>query len=179
MYITRVLVSVFEFVLTVIMSVLIVYVNYVSMQLMHKDYDEAEELKKQNMAVAILLAALLFATGMLVQKGIYPVVSLVRIYFLTPQEADMGVWKMALFAVSQLFMVFVIAMITTSFTLRFYARLTTNIDEGKELAKGNAAVGIVLASVVLVVAMIVSEGLGSLTKALIPQPSIGRVQIMH
>ncbi|MFA6318062.1 MAG: DUF350 domain-containing protein [Elusimicrobiota bacterium] len=179
MYITRVLVSIFEFVMTVIMSVLILYVNYRSMRGMHKDYSEAEELKKQNVAVAILLAALLFATALMVQKGIGPVISLVRFYFLTPQEAEVNVLKMVAFALSQLVLVFVISMFTTSFALRFYARLTTDIDEGAELRKGNVAVGIVLAAVVIVVAMYVSEGIGSLTKALVPQPSIGRVQIMR
>ncbi|MBI4677820.1 MAG: DUF350 domain-containing protein [Elusimicrobia bacterium] len=179
MYVTRVLVSIFEFVLTVIMSVLILYVNYVSMRHMHKDYNEAEELKKQNVAIAVLLAALLFATALMVQKGIGPVISLVRIYFLTPQDADFSLGKMVLFAVSQLVLVFVIALFTVSFSLRFYGKLTRDIDEGAELKKGNIAVGIVLASVVLVVAMYVSEGIGSLTRALVPQPSIGRVQIMR
>jgi uncharacterized membrane protein YjfL (UPF0719 family) len=179
MYITRVLVSVFEFALTVVMSVLILYVNYKTMRVMHKDYNEAEELKEQIVAIAILLAALLFSTALMVQKGIGPIISLVRIYFLTPQDANLSIFKMVAFAVSQLVLVFVVAQFTVSFSLRFYGKLTTDINEGEELKKGNVAVGIVLAAVVLVVAMYVSEGIGSLTKALVPQPSIGRVQIMR
>lgn len=179
MYITRVLVSLFEFALTVVMSVLILYVNTVSMSRMHKDYNEFEELKKQNVAVAILLASLLFSTALMVQKGIGPVISLVRLYFLTPHDEGFALWKMALFSVSQFVLVFVLALFTVSFALRFYSKLTADLHEGDELKKGNVAVGIVLAAVVLVVAMYVSEGIGAVTKALVPQPSIGRVQIMH
>lgn len=177
MFITRVLISLFEFFFTVVLAVLVVYVNYYVMGIINKDYDEEEELKKGNVAVALLLGALLIATGMMVQKGIYPVVNLVRLYFLSPQESAIGVIPMAIYAFSHLVMVFVVAVLTVSFSLRFYGKLTKNIEEGVELQKGNVAVGIILSCVVLVVAMYVSEGIGSLSKALIPQPSIGRVQI--
>ena len=41
------------------------------------------------------------------------------------------------------------------------------------------AVGIVLASVVLLVSMFIGEGVSSLSKSLIPQPSIGKVRVMR
>jgi hypothetical protein len=38
--------------------------------------------------------------------------------------------------------------------------------------------GLVLSSVVLVAALYVSEGVSAISKALVPQPSIGRIEIM-
>ena len=57
----------------------------------------------------------------------------------------MGLTKLALFAVSQLALVLVLSLLTVSFALRFYGKLTRKeIHNGEELQKGNVAVGIVL-----------------------------------
>lgn len=179
MFATRVLVSVFEFLVTVFLSVMVVFVNYRLFEYANPDYDHEEELKKGNVAVAILLAALLFASGMMIQKGIYPVVNLFRLYMTSPLDGTLSHMQMGVYALSHLLMAFVLSVMTMSFSLRLYGRLTRDLHAGQELKKNNVAVGIMLASVVLVVGMYVSEGLGSLSKSLIPQPSIGRVQIMH
>ncbi len=181
MFLTQVLVSLCEFVLTVVMSVLVVYVTYRAMDVTNPDYDAEDELIKGNVAVAILLASLLIASGMMVQKGFQPVVSLFRLYATSPLKESVSNWQMALHAVSHLVMSFVLSVTTISFSLRFFGKLTGSrkLKLGKELKRNNPAVGIVLGAVVLVVAMYVSEGIGSISRALIPQPSIGRVRVMR
>jgi uncharacterized membrane protein YjfL (UPF0719 family) len=178
MFATRVLTSVFEFFLTVSLSVLVVFFNYRLFQHANPDYDHEEELRKGNMAVAILLAALLFASGMMVQKGVYPVVTLFRLWMTSPLDAGLTKFQILAYGVTHIVMSFVITVLTMSFSLRFYGRLTRSLREGEELKKGNAAVGVMLGAFVLVVGMYVSEGLGSLSKSLIPQPNIGRVRVM-
>ena len=175
----HVLLSVFEFAFTVVLSVLVVYVNYQIFNRANPDYDEEEEIKKGNMGVAILSAAILFASALIIKNAIFPVVSLVRLYLTSPMSDSLTKAQLALYAVSHLVMAFVVSVLTISFTLRMFGRLTKNIEEGKELRKGNPAVGVMLASVVLIVALFVSEGVSSLSKALIPQPSIGRVKVLR
>lgn len=179
MFLTRITVSALEFAMTVLMAILVVYFNFQVLGYMNKDYNEEDEINKNNLSVAILTAGKLVASGLMVQKGIYPVTSLARMYFLTPMSETMSLGRMALYALSHLVMSFAISAFTISFTLRLYGRLTVRIKEGEELKKGNVSVGIMLASVLVVVALYVSEGIGSLSKALIPQPSIGRVEIMR
>jgi hypothetical protein len=67
---------------------------------------------------------------------------------------------------------------TISLTLRLFGRFTRHIHPVKELEKGNVAMGILLSGVVIVATLYVSEGVGSLSKALVPQPSIGRIQVL-
>lgn len=179
MFGTQVLVSLFEFVFTVLMSALGVYVTYRVFVGVNPDYDSEEELKKGNIAVAILLAAIMLGAGLIIQRGIYPVVSLVRLYLTSPLEQGLSPWQLLVYGAAHLVMSFALAVLTISFTLRLWGRLTTNIQEGKELKKGNAAVGVVLASVVIVVSIFIGEGVSSLSKSLIPQPSIGRVKVMR
>ena len=167
--------SLFEFVLTAALSVLVVYVNYRLLIVTNRDYDAEEEIKKDNKGVAMLLAGLVIAGGLIVREGIYPVMNIVRLYFTTPQPEFAG-WQMLLLAAGHVVLVFVIATFTLSLSLRFWGKLTPHVQNGEELKRGNFSVGIVLTGVVLVVAMFMSEGISRLTKSLIPQPSMGQVE---
>ena len=172
---TTILLPMFEFVLTAALGLLVVYVNYRLFIATNHDYDAEEEINRNNFAVALLLAALLLAAGMIVREGVYPVSNLVRLYFTAPVDY-VNAWQLAGLIVGHLLLVFVIAVYTISLSLRFWGRLTPKINEGEELKKGNASVGIVLAGVVVVMALFISDGVSRLTKALIPQPSIGHVE---
>jgi uncharacterized membrane protein YjfL (UPF0719 family) len=177
MFLTRVAVSVFEFFLSVVLSVLVVYVTYRIFLLANKDYDGEEEIKAGNVSVAILQAAILIGASLIIHKGMDPVVSLMQLYLTTPLRETVSDWHFPLLAFAHLFMAFVIAVLSISFALRFFGKLTTKVNEGEELKRGNVAVGVMLAAVVIVVSLYISDGVSSLSKALLPQPSIGRIQI--
>lgn len=172
---TSVALAVFEFLLSAALSLLVVYVNYRMFIATNPDYDAEEEMKKNNLGVAILLAALLVAAGLIVREGVYPVVNLVRLYFTSSVEY-VTAWQLILLILGHLGLVFIVAIYTISLSLRFWGRLTPKINEGEELRKGNLAVGMVLAGVVAVMALFISDGISRLTKSLIPQPSIGHVE---
>jgi uncharacterized membrane protein YjfL (UPF0719 family) len=109
---------------------------------------------------------------------VFPVTNLVRLYFTSPVEYVAG-WQLVLLILAHLGLVFVVAVYTISLSLRFWGRLTPGINEGEELKKGNPSVGIVLAGVVAVMAIFISDGISKLTKSLIPQPSIGHVEFQR
>ena len=175
---TSITLALFEFVLSAVLGLLVVYVNYRLFISTNPDYDAEEEMKKNNVGVAILLSALLVSAGLIVREGVYPVSNLVRLYFTSPVDYVNG-WQLVLLALGHLLLVFIVAVYTISLSLRFWGRLTPNISEGAELKKGNLAVGIVLAGVVAVMAIFISDGISRLTKTLIPQPSIGHVEFQR
>ena len=175
---TSILLALFEFVLTGSLALLVVYMTYRLFAVTSPDYDPEVELKKGNLGAGILLAALIVSAGLIVREGIYPTINLVRLYFTSPDSYLTGPQVLAL-AFGHLGLVFVVAVYSMSWSLRFWGRLTTRIDEGEELKRGNAAVGIVLAGVVAVMAIFMSDAISRLTKAMIPQPSLGHVEIMR
>jgi uncharacterized membrane protein YjfL (UPF0719 family) len=182
MNVTRVLLSLFEFVLTVVMAVGVVYVNYRLSIRTNRDYDAEQELKNRNMGVAILLATCLISAGMIVKNGIFPVVAMVRLAF-TSDGAYLTIREVVGIALLQILLVFVAAIFSISVSLRLFGKMTRNIREGKELQAGNPAVGTILAAVVFVVALFVSDCMSSVTKSLVPQAPLGSttgtVQIMR
>ena len=178
MFLTRLIISLFEFFLSTAMSILVVYVTYRIFILANRDFDGEEHIKNGNVAVAVLVAAIMVGSSLIIQKGLYPVVSLFRLYMTTPIRESAHYWQLPLIAIAHLLLAFFVAVLAISFSLRMFGKLTTRMKEGQELARGNVAVGVLLASVVLVISMYISDGVSSLSKALLPQPSIGRIQIL-
>ena len=179
MFTPRLLTSFFEFFLSVLMSGFIIYITYRVFIKANTDFDMEAEIKKGNAAVGILVAAILFAASLILQKGLGSVVSMFRLYISAPGETSLSLGKLALLTAAHLGLSLLLAVITISVTLRLFGKLVRrHMRPGEELQKGNIAVGIVLASVVLVAALYVGEGVSAVSKALVPQPSIGQIEIM-
>jgi len=179
MFTTRLLTSFFEFFLSVIMSGFVIYLTYRVFIKANPDFDMEAEIKKGNVAVGVLVGAILFSASMILQKGMGSVVSMFRLYISAPGENTLGLGKLALMSVAHLGLSMLLAVITISVTLRLFGRLVrSHMHPGEELQKGNVAVGLILASVVLVAALYVGEGVSAISKALVPQPSIGQIEIM-
>ena len=180
MNIVRVLVSVCELLFTIVMAVLVVYVTLRALIRTDTDFDEDKEILKGNVSVGILVAALLLASANIMHQAFKPVADTIHLWLTSPLVQSTKQWKLALYAVGNLILAFVIVVATLSCALRVFGRLarTKETRPGKELEKGNVAIGVILSSVVLIVSLFVGEGVKALSKALIPRPAIGRMQIM-
>lgn len=178
MFFTRVLIGLFEFTLAVVMSGFIIALTYRVFIRANPDFDMELEIRKGNTAVGALVGSILFAASMILQKGMASVVSMVRLHLAAPAEAGFTTWELVLMSIAHLAVSMILALLTISITLRLFGRLTHGWRPGKELEKGNLAVGLLLSSVVLIASFYVGEGVSSLSKALVPQPTIGHIQIL-
>lgn len=179
MFTTRVLVSFFEFLLSVLMSGIIIYITYRVFIKANPDFDMEAEIKKGNVAVGTLVSVIMLSSSIILQKALGSVVSMFRLYVSSPGDSSLGLGKLILLCLGHLGLALVLSVITVSITLRLFGRLVRpRMNAGQELEKGNLAVGLVLASAVFIACMFVSEGVSAISKALVPQPSIGRIEIM-
>lgn len=175
----RIWTSFVEFGLAVLMSGFIIALIYKVFIRANPDFDMEAEIKKGNIAVGTLMGAIVFAAAMILQRGMGAVISMARMYFSSPGEYAISFWKLLLISLGHLAFSLFLAVITISVALRLFGRLDPELKAGKRLKEGNIAVGILLASVVLVAAMYVGEGVSAVTKAMVPQPSIGRIEILR
>ncbi len=178
MFMIRVLVSLFEFLLAVVMSGVVVYVTYRVFIRANPDFDMEAEIKKGNVATGLLVGTILICASVFLQKGMESVVGMFRHYMIAPDTASLALWQMILLGLGHLSLSLLLAVLTISVTLRLFGRFTRRIQAGQELQRGNVAMGILLSSVVIVATLYVAEGVGALSKALVPQPSIGRIQVL-
>ncbi|HAM35913.1 MAG TPA: hypothetical protein DEB40_08240 [Elusimicrobia bacterium] len=178
MFLMRLFVSLFEFLLAVVMSGCVIYVTYRIFIRANPDFNMEDEIKKGNIATGLLVGTILICASNFLQKGMSSVVSMFRLYITAPAQCPLPFYQMVLLGTAHLAFSMFLAVLTISITLRLFGRLTSHMQEGRELQKGNVAVGILLSSVVIVATLYVSEGVSSLSKALVPQPSIGRIQVL-
>lgn len=73
-----------------------------------------------------------------------------------------------LIAAVQLLVGLLLSMGSVYISLKMFDKFTYNLDEWKEMKKGNAAVGIFFGSIILSIAIIVESGVSALTKAIVP-----------
>jgi uncharacterized membrane protein YjfL (UPF0719 family) len=175
---TRIVVSLCHFGLMVFMSGMTVYLTYRTFIKANPDFDMEKEIGNGNVAVGILVAAILFSASQILMSGSDSSIQMFRMHMLASSEDGMSVGGLVARIVAHLGASMVLAVMSISFTLRLFGRLTKNLEEGKELQKGNAAVGVLLAAVVIVSSMYIKDGVGALMKALTPQPSMGRIQVL-
>ena len=174
---TRVIVSLFHFLMMVLMSGGVIFLTYRTFIRANPDFDMEAEIKKGNVATGLLVGTILICASQILMAGTDSSIQMFRLHMLAPAEDGPSSGELVLRILGHLAVSMALAVISISVTLRLFGRLTRHMQEGLELEKGNVAVGILLSSVVFVSSMYIKDGVTSLMKAMTPQPSIGRIQI--
>lgn len=175
MFWNQIILSLAEFLLTIFLAVFVVYWSYKSFDKINASFDAQKEIYKGNVAVATLMASLMFATSRIMQEAIYPVISILQVG-MTGGGHDL--WKLLVYAVGHLFFAFLLSVGCVQFAMKFFALLNRDIDEMEQIQRGNTAVAVIMGAVILIVAMFMQSGVSALTKSLIPQPELGDLRIM-
>lgn len=177
MFTTRVIVSLFDFFLMTVMSAFVIALTYRVFVKANPDFHMGEEIKKGNVAVGVLMAAILVSASYILMAGTESSIAMFRMHMLAPSEENETMLQILGLILAHLSISMLLAVISISVTLRMFGRLERELRAGKELQKGNLAVGVLLSAVVVISSMYVREGVSALSKALTPQPSIGHIQV--
>ena len=102
MDILSVVVSFLELILTVVMAVLVVYVTLRGMIKTNTDFDSDKEIIKGNVAVGLLVSALLLASANIMHQAFKPVVDTIHLYLTSPLVQSTKQWKVALYVIGNL-----------------------------------------------------------------------------
>jgi uncharacterized membrane protein YjfL (UPF0719 family) len=182
MFMNHLLVGLFELVLMTFMCGVLIYVMYRVFDLAIPEIDMENEIKSGNVAVGALLASIMISGGVMVQKGLAASVGMFQMSLFAPSEMTLPLWQVALLILGHIILCLAIAVFVLTTTLRLFVRIVRRINPefrpGVQLVQGNLAAGLILSAVVFITTLYVGEGVSALTKALVPQPSIGTIQLM-
>lgn len=145
--------SIIRLILAIVFAVAGLYIASWVLGRLTKGLDEWEEIGKGNSAVAVYMAGIFISVAIIVGPGI---IGLFR---------TLDIVGIALGFI-QLVLALALAVAMQYIGLSFLGKLTKGLDEWAELKKGNIAVGIVTAAVVIAIAAIVSQGVISIIEAL-------------
>ncbi|HOT04335.1 MAG TPA: DUF350 domain-containing protein [Methanolinea sp.] len=160
MDIVNAFVGLVQLLIAILLAVVSLYIGYSTFSKITKGMDEAAELKKGNVAVGIIIASILFAIAIVVQAGIAGI-------SIGIMNALQGDWFSLIAAVIQLILGIILAVAVSYFALNVMDKLTKGIDEFEELKKGNVAVALLMAGVIIATAVIIQSGVIGITSALI------------
>ncbi len=126
--------------------------------------DEMAELKKGNVAIAILLGAIIFSIANIVESGVSSFTQ-----NLVPGLSFMQIMAALVIGVANLVIGVMLAILSIYIAINVLDKITVGIDEFKELKKGNVAIAIIMAAVLFAVSFVIRGAVAGMASALSPQ----------
>ena len=126
--------------------------------------DEMAELKKGNMAVAILLGAIIFSIANVIEGSVVNLTA-----SLSSGMPGVQLAAALVIGIVNLLVGVILAVFTIYTAIYILDKITTTIDEFKELKRGNVAVAIVMAAVLLAVSFVIRAAVVGMANALSPE----------
>jgi len=148
-----------QLVIAIFLAVVALYLGFFVFSRITKGMDEAKELARGNTAVGIIIASIFFAIALVVQSGIAGI-------SVGIMKALAGDWLAIVVSLLQLILGILLAIGAIYLALYILDRLTKGVDEFEEIRKGNAAVALMMAGVIVSTAIIIQSGVIGITSAL-------------
>jgi uncharacterized membrane protein YjfL (UPF0719 family) len=166
MLLANAVVGLIQLLISIIFAVLALYIGFAVLSKINKNMDEEKELAKGNAAVGIIVAAVFVAIALVVQSGVSGLsVGINKALSVGFFSVD-GLLAIGISFV-QLILGIVLAVGAIYLALNILDKLTKGVEEFEELKKGNVAVALEMAGVIIAVAVIIQSGVIGITAALI------------
>jgi uncharacterized membrane protein YjfL (UPF0719 family) len=165
MILENIFVGLVQLVFAIVFAVLALFIGFSVLNRITKDLDEKKELAEGNTAVGIVVAAVFVAIALVIESGVSGLsVGISKALAMGIFTTD-GLIVVGL-AVFQLILGIVLAVGAIYLALTILDKLTTGVKEFEELRRGNVAVALEMAGVIIAVAWIIQSGVIGITAAL-------------
>jgi uncharacterized membrane protein YjfL (UPF0719 family) len=159
-----------EVVLSLITGFIVFFVSLKIFMLLTRKLDETEELKKNNLAVAVVLSAFVLALVLIVNSSVSPAMDTLRNLFEKEAPAAGVVLTSVLRILAMYGAAMVMAIVVLWLAMSLYTGLTTKIDEMAELKNNNLAVGIVFGVFIFSAGWLTLDPMTTILAAFVPPP---------
>ena len=140
---------------------------------MTKDIDEVEELKSNNIAIAIQVSAFIFSMMILIKASLLPAYDTLGIVM--DQSFTVGLLILTILRMLVFFVLAaILAFVLLWLAMKWFMSLNKNINEMQEIKNNNIAVAIVIAILLISTALLLHHGLVAFLSGLVPKPEISR-----
>jgi uncharacterized membrane protein YjfL (UPF0719 family) len=153
--------AVLQFVVGLALAMASVYIGLKMFDRLTKGVDEWKEVKNGNVAVGILMAAVIISIATVVQSGVLQVTAHIG--------ADEAIDDMLVglgIGLVNLLIGLGAAILAIFIAVKTLDKITTDIDEMAEIAKGNVSVAIIMAGVLIAVSFVIAAAVSGVSDAL-------------
>jgi len=159
--IAALLVAVVTLVLSLVLAMWSVKVAITMYDKWTKDVDEMAEIQKGNVAVGILMAAVIYSVANIITSGVVALTEAIK-----PHDNVMRYAVGVVVGVVNLLVSLGLATYAVRMAMGFLNKFTKDMDELKEVAKGNVAVAVLMAGVLISVSSVVQAGVAGIARIL-------------
>ena len=151
-----------QFVISVVVAAAAAYLSIWLFDKMTRNIDEWNELRKGNLAVGIVLGAIIIGVGIVLRPALAPLA-----LNLDATPVDAVAYRILLHG-AQVIVGLILAVVSIGVSLWVFTRLTGTIDEWAEIGRGNVAISAVLAGVIVATALIISTTMEAVLLFIMP-----------
>jgi uncharacterized membrane protein YjfL (UPF0719 family) len=134
--------------------------------------DPTVDLEKGNVAAGIVHAASLLALGLLVQNAVNATFDAVDLTFRGPSLQPLALVRLSFFALMHVGVSLLVSTGVLALGVVLFDKMTPGLDELAEVRRGNVALALVLAAILIVFALLTAPGLQATLNGLIPFPEL-------
>jgi len=163
--------------LSLIIAITLVYFSSKIFRKLITGINETEELKKNNVAVAILNGSIVLALILVVKKSIESAVIIFGNTLRNPDSVMSSYFQSGLIMIGHILLGGIIAFAVIYTALQIFIKLTADLDELKEIKENNTAVGILLGIIIVSMALLLQPGVDTILNSLIPFPPVSLIDI--
>jgi uncharacterized membrane protein YjfL (UPF0719 family) len=160
-----------QLIIALFAAIFIFFFGFKIFSLLTKKIDEIEELKGNNLAIAILMAAFIFSMMLIIRAAVDPANSALGEAFkktATSTDVTKAIIRIvAFFILSGIF-----AFIMLWLAMKAFMLLTASLDEMAEIKNKNVAVAVIIGILLISSALILQHGLTILLQGLIRTPKV-------
>lgn len=139
-----------------------------------RDADAEAQLGRGNLALGIFEAACLLSLGILVQHAVQATFDAMDLLHRDHAFTGKAFMHFCFYGTIHVGVSLLVGAIVIALGTGLFTWLTRGVDEMAEVRKGNAAPALVLASVIIVLALVTAPGLRSTLDGLLPIPELQR-----
>jgi uncharacterized membrane protein YjfL (UPF0719 family) len=166
MLLENAIVGIVQLIVAIIFAVVALYIGFWTLGKVTKGIDEEKELAKGNTAVGIIVAAVFVAIAIVVESGVKGLSVGIGKALSEGLFSMNGLIAIGL-SIVQLLLGIALAVGAIYLALNILDKLTKGVEEFEELKKGNVAVALEMAGVIIAVAVIIQSGVLGITAAII------------
>ena len=159
MALENIIIGITQLIIAIILAVVSLYIGFALLDRLTSKIDEEKELAKGNTAVGILVGSIFVSIAIVVQSGVAGI-------SIGLKDAIAGNMYSLAASLIQLILGIILAIAVIYLALNIFDKLTKGIDEFEEIGKGNVAVALEMAGVIIAVAIIVQSGVLGITSSL-------------
>ena len=160
------IVGIVQLLIAIVFAVIALYLGFLVLGKITQGIDEEKELARGNVAVGVIVASVFVAIAVVVQSGVSGLSVGIN------KALKLGIFSLdGIFTICIAFfqLVLGIALAVGSIYLALYIldKLTKGVEEFEEIKKGNVAVALEMAGVIIAVAVIIQSGVIGITASIL------------